>query len=131
MNWLFEHANDFGVNPDRIALGGDSAGGNLAAMCAINARDCGALNLRLQLLIYPAVAPNMNSLSHADYGDGYLLTKENMNWFIEQYTGGKDLSYDPTYAPMIATDHSALPRLKSLWLDTTPCGMKASRTAKL
>ena len=108
MNWLSEHTNDLGVDPDRIAIGGDSAGRSLAAVCTINARDSGALKLRLQLLIYPAVAPNMNSLSHADYGEGYLLTKENMNWFIGSYTGGKDLFCDPTYAPMIATDHSGL-----------------------
>lgn len=78
MNLLFEHADDFGANPDRIAIGRDSAGANLAAVCTINARDSSAPKLRLQLLIYPTVAPKMNSLSNADHGAGYLLAKENV-----------------------------------------------------
>ena len=108
MNWCSVNAGELGGDPDRMAIGGDSAGGNLSAVCALVARDQGSPNLALQLLIYPGVAPALDSQSHADFGEGHLLTRENIDWFMEQYTAGRDLSGQPAFAPLIADDHSRL-----------------------
>ncbi|MDA1098892.1 MAG: alpha/beta hydrolase [Proteobacteria bacterium] len=108
MQWCASNAMELGGDSRRLAIGGDSAGGNLSAVCALYARDNGGPDLKLQLLIYPGVAPRMDSPSHAAFGDGYLLTRENMDWFMEQYTGGRDLTDDPSFAPLIASDHGNL-----------------------
>ncbi len=109
MQWCAANAIEFGGDNRRLAIGGDSAGGNLSAVCALHARDNGGPELSLQLLIYPGVAPRMDSPSHEAFGEGYLLTRENMDWFMEQYIGNRDLSDDPGFAPLIAGDHSNLP----------------------
>jgi acetyl esterase len=108
MQWCAQNAAELGGDSGRLAVGGDSAGGNLSAVCALHARDNGGPDLRLQLLIYPAVAPRMDSASHAAFGEGHLLTSENMQWFMEQYYGGRDLTENPAFAPAIAADHSGL-----------------------
>ncbi len=108
MQWCARNAAELGGDSRRLAIGGDSAGGNLSAVCALHARDNGGPDLNLQLLIYPAVAPRMDSASHTAFGEGYLLTRENMEWFMEQYYGGRDLTGDPNFAPAIAADHGGL-----------------------
>ncbi|MBT3369526.1 MAG: alpha/beta hydrolase [Rhodospirillaceae bacterium] len=105
MNWCAANAAELGGDPSRLAIGGDSAGGNLSAVCALAARDADGPDLRLQLLIYPGVAPHQDSQSHAAFAEGYVLTRDNIAWFMEQYTGGRDLSTDPNFAPTIAADH--------------------------
>ncbi|MDP6690632.1 MAG: alpha/beta hydrolase [Alphaproteobacteria bacterium] len=106
MNWCAANATELGGDGSRLAIGGDSAGGNLSAVCARTARDQGGPELRLQLLIYPGVAPRRDSESHAAFGEGYVLTRDNIEWFMEQYTGGRNLEEDPGFAPAIAADHS-------------------------
>lgn len=106
MNWCAANATELGGDGSRLAIGGDSAGGNLSAVCAMAARDQGGPELRLQLLIYPGVAPRRDSESHAAFGEGYVLTRDNIEWFMEQYTGGRNLEEDPGFAPAIAADHS-------------------------
>ena len=108
LRWCAAQAGELGGDSRRLAIGGDSAGGNLSAVCAMAARDDGGPELLLQLLIYPAVAPRPDSASQAAFGEGYLLTRENMDWFMEQYHGGRDLTDDPRFAPLIAADHSGL-----------------------
>ncbi len=108
MNWCAANGAEFGADPGRMAIGGDSAGGNLSAVCALEARDKGGPNLRLQLLIYPGLAPDLSSASHTDFAEGYVLTRENIDWFLAQYSGGQDVGGNPAYAPLIAADHSGL-----------------------
>src|SRR5438128_508428 len=69
----------------RPAVGGDSAGGNLAAVVSLIARDRGAPKLRCQALLYPAVECGMTHASHKRFAEGYLLTRPTMKWFYEQY----------------------------------------------
>ncbi|MBL6954500.1 MAG: alpha/beta hydrolase [Alphaproteobacteria bacterium] len=108
MQWCAANAAELGGDSRRLAIGGDSAGGNLSAVCALHARDNGGPELSLQLLIYPAVAPSMDSPSHAAFGEGHLLTRDNMDWFMEQYYGSRDLTAEPNFAPLIASDHGNL-----------------------
>ena len=110
MNWCAAHAGELGGDGARLAVGGDSAGGNLAAVCALEARDNSGPNLSLQLLIYPGVAPKLDSASHSLFAEGFLLTRENIEWFFEQYMGGQELRDNPGFAPLIAADHSGVAR---------------------
>ena len=79
------NSSEFGIDATRIAAGGDSAGGNLVAVAAIEFRDRGGPNLRLQLLLYPVTDLSMDSVSYREMGQGYLLTRERMSYFREQY----------------------------------------------
>ena len=108
MNWCAANGAELGGDPTRLAIGGDSAGGNLSAVCALEARDKGGPDLALQMLIYPGVAADANSASHGEFAEGYLLTGENIAWFWEQYAGGQDLTANPAFAPLIAADHRGL-----------------------
>lgn len=88
VRWLAENIQDFGADPRRLAVAGDSAGGNLAAVVTQACRDAGGPHLAAQLLIYPAVdlAADANSYaSRKAYKDGYLLTMETMAWFARLY----------------------------------------------
>jgi acetyl esterase len=95
------------IDSSRIAVGGDSAGGNLAAVAALMAREAG-LPLKAQILIYPATDFSRDRPSHEDYADGFLLTRESMAWF-----GGNYLSpsahRDWRASPILAPDHRGLP----------------------
>ncbi len=84
--WLAEGgASSIGGDPKALAVGGDSAGGNLAAVVALVARDAG-VDLRHQLLVYPVTDLSAESASYQENGDGYLLTADSMRWFIGHYT---------------------------------------------
>src|SRR5438067_2256852 len=82
--WVAEHARELGGDPGRVAVGGDSAGGNLAAVVALMARDRGGPRLVYQLLIYPVTSNATTAPSWVE-NDGYLLTKESGDWFLAQY----------------------------------------------
>lgn len=107
LKWLVEHAPDMGIAPTRIAVAGDSAGGNLAAVNALLARDAG-IQLAAQALVYPATAPDAESDSHHDNADGYLLTREHVLYFQGNYRSSEADRTDFRYAPLIASDHSNL-----------------------
>ena len=83
--WAAEHASSLGGDPHRLIVGGDSAGGNLAAVVALRARDLGAPKLAAQVLIYPVTDLTQSQRSYQTYAEGYLLTQETMRWFIDQY----------------------------------------------
>jgi acetyl esterase len=93
VRWAADHATEIGGDPARIAVGGDSAGGNLAAVCALLARDAGGPELALQVLIYPVVDCNFGTGSYAANGEGYVLGTDEMQWFFDNYTTGH---VDPT-----------------------------------
>lgn len=92
-----------GVDASRLAVGGDSAGGTLAAVCAILARDAG-LPLALQMLIYPGTTAHQDTASHLRYADGPLLTKALIDYFFGQYVRTPADRDDWRFAPLLADD---------------------------
>jgi len=106
--WVAQQASALGVDATRIAVGGDSAGGNLAAVVAIALRDAGGPPLAFQALVYPATDQRMDTATHAKFGEGYLLTRNNMLWFRDNYLDPRD--YDDWRAsPLRAADLARLP----------------------
>jgi acetyl esterase len=109
--WLAAHANDFGADSRRIVVAGDSAGGNLAAVTSIVARDQGGPQLALQVLHCPVTAaPTHGFSSYEEVGEGYMLTRSNMLWFWDHYTSGADDAANPLAAPLQSPDLSRLRR---------------------
>jgi acetyl esterase len=106
VRWVHAHATALGVDPDRLAVAGDSAGGNLAAVCSLRARDQPGLPIRLQLLIYPVT----DQLAQRD-GDPqwWLLTAAHMRWFTEQYLPDPALRGHPLGSPLRAASLAGLP----------------------
>jgi acetyl esterase len=106
--WVAEHAAELGVDPARIAVAGDSAGGQLAAVVAQTARDRGGPAIAYQLLIYPAVDAGGEYPSRVENGEGYLLTKGAMDWFYAHYLTSPDQIEEPAASP-IRGDLTGLP----------------------
>jgi len=109
--WLAEHAGEIGADPKRVAVAGDSAGGNLAAVVALMARDRGGPAIAYQLLIYPVTAPAKGTefASYRENGEGYLLTKGSMEWFWDHYLPSPEEGKNPYASPLHASDLSRLP----------------------
>ena len=84
LQWLHAEAPGLGLDPTRIAIGGDSAGGTLSIVTALQARDAG-LPLRLQLLFYPGCAAHQDTPSHQTYAHGFVLEQASITWFFNQY----------------------------------------------
>ncbi len=108
-DWIHAHAHELGVDPARIAVGGDSAGGNLAAVVAIAAREAGNPPIAFQLLIYPATDQRRTAPSHASNGAGYLLTRESLTYYHDHYLGGDAHDLDWRASPLLHQDLSRLP----------------------
>jgi acetyl esterase len=106
--WTADNAGALGVDPVRIAVGGDSAGGNLAAVVALAARDRGRPLLSHQLLLYPATDAAMSHPSVERYAEGYLLTRTTMRWFYDQYLRGSEDVADWRVSPLRAPDLSSV-----------------------
>jgi len=106
--WVAEHAASVGGDPARIAVGGDSAGGALAAAVTFRARALG-LPLAFQLLVYPITDAALGTRSYEENATGYGLTRENMAWFWEQYLGPDADPFDPEVSPLRQGDLSGLP----------------------
>lgn len=108
--WAVEHAAELGVDADRIAVDGDSAGGNLAAVVSQRARNQGAPLPALQVLIYPVVDVCSETRSKTLFADGYFLTARHMSWFMDLYLEGAAVDRsDPDVSPLLADDLSGLP----------------------
>lgn len=107
--WVAGHAAEVNGDPGRIAIGGDSAGGNLTAVVAQMARDRNGPKLAFQLLIYPATDFTFSGPSLKENADGYFLTREDMDWFSNHYLRSETDKKDPLASPMLAADLSRLP----------------------
>ena len=99
--WAREHAKELGIDPNRIGVGGDSAGGNLAAAVAIKARDNSIL-LSYQLLVYPCIARDFTTKSYSEYATDYGLTTQGMKWFWENYLQSSEHNENAYAVPMSA-----------------------------
>ena len=118
------------MDPGRLAVGGDSAGGNLAAVVAVELRDT-PVDLRFQLLIYPVTDGTMTRPSIDANAEGYFLTKDTMDWFWEQYVGAGDRTRPAGVADAPARRGAARAcrRRSSSPPSTTRCATRARPTA--
>ena len=116
LNWLHQHGGHWGLDTQRLAIGGDSAGGTLSAVCALMARDAG-LTLALQLLFYPGTTAHQNTASHHTFADGFMLDQATVDWFFAQYIDKKDRE-DWRFAPLNAPDHAGL---APAWIGLAEC----------
>jgi len=107
--WAVEHASSIGVDPARVAVGGDSAGGNLAAVVSLMARDRGAPPLAFQLLIYPVADHDFGTPSYLANADGFLLSRGSMIWFWDQYAPSPADRDHPYASPLRAEKLDGLP----------------------
>ena len=103
LQWLVQEGMALGLDTGRVAVGGDSAGGTLAAASAILARDAG-IDLALQLLIYPGCAAHQDTPSHAKYSQGPILTEPMISWMFGNYTRSPADRDDWRFAPLLAPD---------------------------
>ena len=110
--WVAAHAPELGIDARRLAVGGDSAGGGLAAVVALMARDSRKLRLTLQVLVYPVTDLRADSASYSNYAEGYFLTRAAMQWYIAQYAPTpqaiEDWRASPLRAPWV---HGVAPAL--------------------
>jgi acetyl esterase len=105
--WVLSNAEELKIDPTKVGVMGDSAGGNLASAVALKARDNG-VKLALQVLIYPCNERNFETQSYFDYATGYLLTTQGMKWFWEQYVQNPADNTNPYAAPMHAKSFKEL-----------------------
>jgi len=106
--WAASAADTLGIDPTRIAVAGDSAGGNLAACVALRARESGP-DIAFQLLVYPVIEADFSRPSYSENATGYLLTESAMKWFWDCYVPNPADRKHPDAAPIHASDLSGLP----------------------
>ncbi|ABW01815.1 alpha/beta hydrolase [Caldivirga maquilingensis] len=110
VQWVLEHANEVNGDSEKIAVGGDSAGGNLAAVVAIMARDKGLRpSLKYQVLVNPFVGVDVASYSIREYSMGFLLDRDDMDFFNKAYLSNLTDALDPRFSPILVNDLSNLP----------------------
>jgi acetyl esterase len=107
--WVANNAPAIGVDPQRIAVGGDSAGGNLAAVVSQQAKAAGRPAISFQALVYPVTDYGVDTQSYHDNAEGYLLTRESMQWFYGHYVNTPKDGDDSRVSPLRAGDVSGLP----------------------
>ncbi|MFT2019758.1 alpha/beta hydrolase [Streptomyces sp. 796.1] len=109
VQWAAEHAARFGGDPSRLAVGGDSAGGNLAAAVSLMARDAGGPGLLAQLLVYPNTDCLADTPSRRENTDPLLFNDKSVQWYWDNYLTDPDDGRHPLASPLRAPDHSGLP----------------------
>ena len=107
--WVHANASSLRLDAGRLAVGGDSAGGNLAAVVALAARDAGDPPIAFQLLIYPATDMRRGAPSHTTNGEGYLLTRDTITYFHDHYIDDPRHDLDWRASPLLHPDLSRLP----------------------
>jgi acetyl esterase len=117
LQWLVREARALGLDGTRIAVGGDSAGGTLAIVCAIEARDAG-LPLALQLLFYPGCAAHQDTPSHKTFAEGFVIGEEQISYFFNHYVNSPADREDWRFAPLLAPDVEGL---APAWIGLAEC----------
>ena len=107
--WASAHAAEFGGDPARLGVMGDSAGGNLAAVAAMMARDRGTPAVKAQILTYPVIQRDGNFASREENREGYLLTTAGIAWFWDQYLAKDEDATNPLASPIMAESLAGLP----------------------
>ena len=107
--WVAENASELDIDPSRLIVAGDSAGGNLAAAVCLMARDRKSVDIAQQVLIYPVTDHNFDRPSYIDNGEGYMLTRHSMKWFWEQYVEYAADRSHPYVSPVRADSLAELP----------------------
>lgn len=107
--WLVAEAPRLGIDPQRVAIGGESAGANLAAVCCLLARDRGGPRLRYQWLDVPATDATLAQEGHRTVPDGYGLDAAHIDEFLAEYLGPGGDPTDPRVSPLLAASHAGLP----------------------
>ena len=107
--WVYANAAELGIDPGRLAVAGDSAGGNLAAAVCLKARDEGGPPIVFQVLVYPALDRNWDTPSAHENAVGYGLQRETMRWFWNRYVPDEADGDNPLVSPLRAADLSGLP----------------------
>jgi acetyl esterase len=129
--WVAEHAREIKADPARIAVGGDSSGGNLAAAVTLMARDRQGPALCYQVLIYAETDYyEPGTVSYTTYREGYGLTREEMIWFWDQYLARPEDRVHPYAAPLRATDLSNLPPALIITAEYDPVRDEAEHYAR-
>ncbi len=115
LQWLVQNAKDLGIDAERLAIGGDSAGGTLTAATAIAARDAG-IQLKLQMMFYPGVAPDHMPSAHT-FDKGFLLEKASIDYFYRHYLPNTKDRQDPRFSPLLADVQNVAPA----WIGLAEC----------
>ena len=118
--WVATHATEFQGDPSRVAVGGDSSGGNLAAVTALMARDQGSPKLAFQLMMFPATDFRLSTPSMEELGEGYNVTKPQMMWIRNNYLPNQADWTNPLASPLLAPDLSGLPPALIIYAEYDP-----------
>jgi acetyl esterase len=128
--WAATNASSFGGDPSRVAVSGDSAGGNLAAVVAQIARDRGTPAIRFQLLIYPVTDAACDTPSYCENAEGYFLTKAAMQWFWNHYAKSDADRNHPYASPLRASSFAGLPEALVITAEFDPLRDEGERYAE-
>jgi acetyl esterase len=118
--WAAKHAAEFGGDASRLAVAGDSAGGNLAAVVALMARDRGGPRIAFQLLVYPVTDYSFDRPSYSENAEGYLLSRDAMRWFWNHYLSDESEGLHPHASPLRAESLAGLPAALVLTAEFDP-----------
>lgn len=109
VQWVAQHAHELNGDASRLAVGGDSAGGNLAAVVSLLAKERKGHAIAYQVLVYPVTQVGLETASYRENGEGYFLTADSMNWFFQQYLNAEEEKADVRVSPLLAEDLRGLP----------------------
>jgi acetyl esterase len=128
--WTAKNASYLNIDVDKIAVGGDSAGGNLAAVVALMARERREPKVAFQLLVYPVTEHSYNTGSYTQNAEGYLLTKASMVWFWDHYLRMPEDGKDWRASPLLVKDLKGLPPALVLTAEFDPLRDEGEAYAK-
>ncbi|MCZ8518466.1 MULTISPECIES: alpha/beta hydrolase [Paenibacillus] len=103
VEWVAKNGRDLGLDPNRLAVAGDSVGGNMTAAVTLMAKERGGPAIRQQLLFYPVTDASFDTESYREFAEGYFLRRDAMMWFWDQYTKDEEQRAEITASPLRAT----------------------------